>query len=61
MAALNNTQKRLTNYEALADVGKKTRAAPGGLDRATVFFWPTGGGETTIVVMPVDMMGGVSG
>jgi len=61
MAALNNTQKRLTDYEDLANVGKKTRTVSNELDRATIFFWPTGGGETTIVVMPVDMMGGVSG
>lgn len=55
MAALKNTQKRLTGYEALAAVGKKTRTVSNGLDRATIFFWPTG-----TVVMPVDMMGGVS-
>jgi hypothetical protein len=44
MAALANTQKRLSDYEAVAG---KTRAKADGLDRATVFFWPTegGGGE----------------
>jgi hypothetical protein len=58
MAALANAQKRLSDREA---VPSKTRVTSAGLDRATIFFWPTGdGGETTTVVMPVDMMGGVS-
>jgi len=41
MAALANSQKRLSGHEAVAG---KTRTTSAGLDRATIFFWPTGGG-----------------
>lgn len=43
MAALANSQKRLSGHEAVAG---KTRTTSAGLDRATIFFWPTGGGGT---------------